>query len=203
VEGGVGTARCGTLGVGVLVTLRGREAWGREALLHGGAPSGRAERPRAAPSGREGTIEPASAVSPRDSKGIAHSRGSTSRGVTTTMRPTPGTRPRVSTLATTHAWLRSSLPSSAAPPPGSAAIRPRARARTHAHTRTRTRTRMHTLARVCSDVSLFALRVLLTDVVVILRVWTPEPHPTPTPTPTQDPDPNRTPNWFGLGVVPL
>ena len=36
VEGGVGTARGGTLGVGVVVTLRGREPRGREALLHGG-----------------------------------------------------------------------------------------------------------------------------------------------------------------------
>ena len=67
--------------------------------------------------------------------------------------------------ATPHAWLRSSLPSSAGPPPGSAAIRPRARARTHAHTRTRTRTRMHTLARmfarVCFHISLFALLLLL------------------------------------------
>ena len=36
VEGGVGTARGGTLGVGIVVTLRGREAWRREALMHGG-----------------------------------------------------------------------------------------------------------------------------------------------------------------------
>ena len=44
VEGSVGTARGGTLGVGVVVTLRGREAWGREALLHGGeTKSGRAD----------------------------------------------------------------------------------------------------------------------------------------------------------------
>ena len=50
--------------------------------------------------------------------------GRTSRGVTVTitMRPTPGAWPRVSTLAAPHAWLRSSLPSSAGPPPGSVAI---------------------------------------------------------------------------------
>ena len=98
-------------------------------------------------------------------------RGRTSRGVTTTMRATPGAWPRVSTLATPHAWLRSSLPSSAGPPPGSVAIRLRARARARARTRTRahahalahaharTRTRMLTLARMfarfCFHVSLF------------------------------------------------
>ena len=77
-------------------------------------------------------------------------RGRTSRGVTTTMRPTPGTRPRVSTLATPHAWRRSSLPSSAGPPPGSAAIRPRARARTRA--RTHAHAHAHTHAHACSHV---------------------------------------------------
>ena len=84
--------------------------------------------------------------------------GRTSRGVTVTitMRPTPGAWPRASTLATPHAWLRSSLPSSAGPPPGSVAIRLAARA---AHAHARTRTRMLTLARMfarfCFHVSLF------------------------------------------------
>ena len=77
--------------------------------------------------------------------------------VTTTIyvgSPMPGTRPRVSTLATPHAWLRSLLPSSAGPPPGSAAIRPRARARagtparTHAHAHARTHA--HACSHVCS-----------------------------------------------------
>ena len=78
--------------------------------------------------------------------------GRTSRGVTVTitMRPTPGAWPRASTLATPHAWLRSSLPSSAGPPPGSVAIRLSARARARA--RTRTRAHAHTHAHTCSHV---------------------------------------------------
>ena len=81
--------------------------------------------------------------------------GRTSRGVTITMRPTPGAWPRASTLATPHAWLRSSLPSSAGPPPGSVAIRLRARARARAHTHTRAHA--HTHAHTCSHVCSFLL----------------------------------------------
>ena len=87
--------------------------------------------------------------------------GRTSRGVTVTitMRPTPGAWPRASTLATPHAWLRSSLPSSAGPPPGSVAIRLRARARARA--RTRTRAHAHTHAHTCSHVCSLLLHVSL------------------------------------------
>ena len=87
---------------------------------------------------------------------------------------TPASGPRVSTLATPHTWLRSSLPCSAGLPPGSAAIgRARAHAHAHAHARTRTRTCMHTLARMFArfrfHFSLFALLVLLTHVVTVWR----------------------------------
>jgi hypothetical protein len=95
----------------------------------------------------------AGAAPPRSPVLASGCRGRTSRGVTTTMRPTPGTRPRVSTLATPHAWLRSSLPFSAGPPPGSAAIRPRARARTHAHAHAHAHTHpthAHACSHVCS-----------------------------------------------------
>ena len=81
------------------------------------------------------------------------------------MRPTPGAWPRVSTLATPHAWLRSSLPSSAGPPPGSAAIRPRARTRTHTHTHahahTRARARAHACRHACSHVCSLLLPCLV------------------------------------------
>ena len=93
----------------------------------------------------------AGAAPPRSPVLASRCRGRTSRGVTTTMRPTPGTRPRVSTLATPHAWLRSSLPSSAGPPPGSAAKRPRARAR-GARARTHVHAHAHTHAHACSHV---------------------------------------------------
>ena len=72
--------------------------------------------------------------------------------MTIAMRPAPGAWPRASTLATPHAWLRSSLPSSAGPPPGSVAIRlrARARARAHTHTRAHAHTHAHTCSHVCS-----------------------------------------------------
>ena len=109
-------------------------------------------------------------------------------GVTTTKRPTPRGRGRGFRLwrRRTHGCGVRSHPRRgprhsrrAARPLGRGAstrtrTHTRARARTHAHahahTRTRTRTRMHTLARMfarfCFNVSLFALLVLLTHVVV-------------------------------------